>query len=81
MGMPGTEKEEYKVWSGDTNDDWHTAVNWLPSGIPAYDHPLTIPVGNNDPSCRKSNARAGAMSITGGTLSLENYDLTIGGTP
>ena len=84
MRLPPCDMGAYetgKVWSGDTNDDWHTAGNWLPAGVPANDHPVAISIGRNDPSCRKSTAEAGAISIAGGTLRLEDYDLAIGETP
>ncbi len=73
--------ETGKVWGGDESDDWHTDDNWLPSGVPSIDQPVTIYAGDNDATCLVDDAEAAVVSIAGGALIVNDYYLTIGNTP
>ena len=38
-----------KTWTGATNNQWTTATNWSPAGVPAATDSITIPVTSNNP--------------------------------
>lgn len=65
-----------KLWNGSAgNNDWNTAVNWTPNGVPTSTQCVTIPTGS--PTCIISgsafNAYAYSLTVrTGGTLRLNS---------
>ncbi len=52
-----------KTWTGNTSDNWNTASNWNPNGIPGNTDDVTIPVAEIDPVI-KAGTNAVAKSVT-----------------
>ncbi len=70
-----------KIWNGSSDDDWNTATNWTPNGIPNSINCVIIPNVTNDPEISGTNYNGYGNSLTilnGGKLELESYNnLTI----
>jgi len=72
-----------KTWvGGDVSDvdDWNTAGNWSPAGVPDNTYDVIIPNATNYPHIQHANASAKSLTLTNGQLALESgYDLTVSG--
>lgn len=58
-----------KTWLGSSNDNWHTAANWSPSGAPNNTHDVVIGSATNQPRIFQNNAVCRNITFnSGGTL-------------
>jgi len=53
-----------KVWNGSISEDWNTAANWTPSGIPTSSNCVTIPSAIKSPIISGTNFVAYANTLT-----------------
>jgi hypothetical protein len=73
----------HKVWIGDTDSNWTTAGNWLPSGVPAATDVVAIPSSAYYGNAPRLNANATVLRLIlkpGGTLlgsSAGTFTLTV----
>src|SRR6476620_9958495 len=77
-----------KTWNGSSSNNWNTAANWTPSGVPASGDDVTITF-NASPQVITLSADVTIQSLSLnnstnnriGTLSAGNFKLTVtGGT-
>ncbi|MBN8674014.1 MAG: T9SS type A sorting domain-containing protein [Chitinophagales bacterium] len=71
-----------KTWDGSSSNNWNTANNWTPSGVPAATDDVIIPNGFN--VTVNTAAVCASLTISGGgsdnTISISNgQSLTVGG--
>jgi PKD repeat protein len=85
-GATGTDSQQVttgaapKVWNGSAGDDWHTAGNWTPSGVPTSADDVTIPDVANDPIISSGDAAAKGLIVdVGAVLDLTTRKLTVEG--
>jgi regulation of enolase protein 1 (concanavalin A-like superfamily) len=48
--LSGSPASGQKTWTGTVNSDWHTAGNWMPTGVPNSTHIVQIPNTINSPT-------------------------------
>uniref|UniRef100_UPI0020BE78AC GEVED domain-containing protein n=1 Tax=Flavobacterium sp. H122 TaxID=2529860 RepID=UPI0020BE78AC len=60
-----------KVWKGTTSNDWNTASNWLPAGVPNTNTCVIIPSGFSSKIINTPNAVAKNVKIKAPTGNLE----------
>ncbi len=66
------------TWTGTTSTDWNVSTNWSTGIVPDGTIDVTVPDVTNDPKITSFDATAKSLTITNGTLILENgYDLTV----
>jgi hypothetical protein len=72
------------TWDGETDDDWGTAANWNPNGVPTADDRAIIPDGSDFTVVVSGDFTVDSIEIgtdvtltieTGNTLTLENDDI------
>jgi hypothetical protein len=69
-----------KTWTGSSSQDWHTAGNWSPAGVPTAFHDVIIPETPADPIISKQDAVAESLTIrSGATLDLTDRQLSVEG--
>jgi hypothetical protein len=85
VATPGTEEGDGKIWTGTGgNNNWNTAANWNPEGIPTASDNVNIPPGT--PTAPRIQGAPPAvcydMNIqTGATLTISpSGDLTVNGS-
>lgn len=62
-----------KVWKGTTNNDWNTASNWSPVGVPTANDCVIISTGTTSQIMNTPNALAKNLKIKGtGILDLQS---------
>jgi hypothetical protein len=67
-----------KTWTGSTNNNWHTASNWSPPGVPTAKASVIIPETSNQPIVVGAPAAAEDLTIQpGAMLDLGIQELTV----
>ncbi len=67
-----------KTWNGGTSNDWHTAANWTPSGVPTSDDNVIIPNRSRDPVISSADAQVQSLTLEqGAVLDLTERTLTV----
>ena len=62
-----------KVWKGTTNNDWNTASNWSPAGVPTANDCVIISTGTTSQIMNTPNALAKNLKVKGtGNLELQS---------
>ncbi|UPT69007.1 MAG: hypothetical protein M0D57_10470 [Sphingobacteriales bacterium JAD_PAG50586_3] len=78
--VASTSAQTTKTWAGGTSTAWNTASNWSPSGVPASgDHVIFNGTGTYQPTLDQDRT-VGNITVTGNTVSLATYSLTVNGT-
>lgn len=68
---PITITNKSKVWKGTTNNDWNTASNWLPVGVPDANTCVVIPTGTTSKIMNTPDALAKNLTVKAPTGNLE----------
>jgi hypothetical protein len=69
-----------KTWDGSASNNWHTADNWTPAGVPASSDDVLIPDVTNDPVISAGEAEVDNLTIdAGAVVDLTNRTLTVEG--
>lgn len=69
-----------KTWNGSTNDEWTTAANWTPAGVPAPCDSVKIPTAISPRPKLMDNVTIHALTMESGTeLFMNGYSITING--
>ena len=66
-----------KTWTGATNNQWATASNWSPAGVPAATDSVLIPVSANNPQLAATATINGITINAGATLTLTSGAVTL----
>ncbi|MBL1213625.1 MAG: T9SS type A sorting domain-containing protein [Ignavibacteriae bacterium] len=69
-----------KVWTGQVDNDWSTAENWCPSGIPDSNSHVVIPylINNDYPVINDDNVTIKKLTVSwGAQLNIESINLTV----
>jgi hypothetical protein len=67
-----------KLWTGAASNDWATAANWSPAGVPTSTDFVDIPGTAHDPVL-SANATAATLRIRGGNLTINGHTLAVVG--
>ncbi|MGP1604414.1 MAG: FlgD immunoglobulin-like domain containing protein [Treponema sp.] len=62
------------TWTGASSNDWHTAANWSPTGIPTINDNVTV---SGVVSISAGDAEAKMLTIQNGLVELENVNLKL----
>ncbi|MGP1475195.1 MAG: FlgD immunoglobulin-like domain containing protein [Treponema sp.] len=62
------------IWTGASSNDWHTAANWSPTGIPTINDNVTV---SGVVSISAGDAEAKMLTIQNGLVELENVNLKL----
>ncbi|MBN1148392.1 MAG: S8 family serine peptidase [Anaerolineales bacterium] len=69
------------LWDGSASNDWHTAANWTPSGVPTSNDYAIIPQAANHPMISAGDAAVDDLFLQAGAfLDLSDQRLTVEGT-
>jgi hypothetical protein len=69
-----------RTWTGATNNQWATATNWSPAGVPAATDSVIVPVTSTPPTLAASATVADLSIAAGATLTIAGpYTLTDNG--
>ncbi|MCC7195415.1 MAG: hypothetical protein IT356_07670 [Gemmatimonadaceae bacterium] len=71
-----------RTWNGTASDDWNTAANWTPSGVPGASDSVKIPGGAPNAPSLTTAATIANLDIASGTLlqGAAGLNLTISGS-
>ncbi len=71
---------DYYTWTGQQNDSWNVAANWLPNGVPGADDAILVV---NAPYKLKNNSGANVavkkLMVNSGSLDLDGKKITVTG--
>ena len=67
------------TWTGATSNDWFTASNWSPSGVPSASTAVTIPASLTTYPTLTGNVTVGTLTMSNSTLHLGGYTFNSGG--
>jgi len=69
-----------KIWNGSVSNNWHTAGNWTPSGVPTSSETVLIPDTNRDPVVSSSNGASKDLTVDpNAVLDLTTRTVTVEG--
>lgn len=78
----GTVTPADRVWiGGDVSapDDWDTAANWLPAGVPAATDAVLVPLATYSPVLAQNTTVAALTVATSGFIDENGFTLTVNG--
>ena len=68
------------TWTGTTSTDWGTAGNWSGLAVPSVSNNVFIPNVSNDPIFDISRTTNNLTIVSGATLTIGTYTITVSGT-